>query len=279
MNFLSTLQSLYDSAEYPVIIKTVVPINERFLNILFYHLQKYKLIGIEKPYKTILHKHPQDFGHLEYAEVYIIKAYLKLPVAPHILREELAMLLKIPLEDIVVKTAYEGLEQNHEFMNTHDELDRKAEELGLEKGSNLSTNPHYRSHESPVPQELMAGNGFVERFKQYAATKMKQQQPKLYRSNQADKMFGMLYDLENKSQYDNDFNSHIKDSPKVYPKDKNYDLPAEEMAAERELMGNWGSFWRRMSYSKPYKTKDGKEVELYYTPDAIEMLRKKYGYK
>ena len=124
-----------------VTIKLAVPeLSDRMMYMIETHLNKYKLVKMEKPVRTIIQRYPLDFINVDASEVWIIKAKLDYPVSSYVLWEELRQLLKIPAANIIVR------------------LDSEP----LEKYQNLSV-------EEPEDVSKIAGNEYNESFKKLLA--------------------------------------------------------------------------------------------------------------
>lgn len=150
--------------EYNLRIKTVVPVGDDELKYMERVLDKYVLIDITKPVKTILQKHPLDFGDLTNVEVWIIDVVTALPASAYVLQQELKLALNIPEKYIVVRNANDPKEVETQRMAARDEIDMEAMEQGLSPAPRLSTNSAYDEDEQGILEEPVYGNEYNTRF-------------------------------------------------------------------------------------------------------------------
>lgn len=158
--------------EYPIRIKLINPKPfippeeerrwiEALVDKIERHLEKYGVLEVSPPEKTIFHSKPLDFPDVDSAEVYIIDAVLSYPVAPFLLQEEFNRYLLIPLNEIVVRLPNEPIElaeiDQQQQLKTHDiDDDGKVDQYVL-----LDT-PNYDEVDNP-DQTLYAGQAMVDR--------------------------------------------------------------------------------------------------------------------
>ena len=101
--------------ENPVRIKIACDVTDDMMNIIERELERYDIVSINKPVKTIMQEHPLDFGtKVKNAEVYIIDAIINMPISHETFRRNLSDKLAIAYETIVVKGPNDPIEQEQE---------------------------------------------------------------------------------------------------------------------------------------------------------------------
>lgn len=101
--------------ENPVRIKIAGKVTDEMLNMIERELERYDIVSINKPVKTIMQEHPLDFGtKVKNAEVYIIDAIVHMPLSHETFRRNLSDKLAIAYETIVVKGPNDPIEQEQE---------------------------------------------------------------------------------------------------------------------------------------------------------------------
>jgi hypothetical protein len=278
-NFKKILQETHK--DFPLRIKTVAVVTDKMYSSLEKFLKKYRLAEISKIKKTILQHNPLDFGDLDNAEVYIIDIVLGVPVSSYILQQELTVLWSLPEKQIVVRNPYEAMEQLTLQINQSQEIDQNARDKKLSPAARLSTNPHYNEYETPVPQELLAGQTYVNNFTDYLA-KIQATRNELTHPSKSG-LFAWVKDVKGDGEdaYDVDFNKDIPDAPKVKPgskASKDLDKESDEEAARQDIISRWGNLWATKTQSKPY-TDFVKDLEVALSTPALEKVRKKYKKK
>lgn len=264
--------------EYPIRIKSITPITDKMLDKLSTFLQKYRVIEIGKIKKTILQKNPLDFGGVDASEVFMVDAVLDIPASSYVLTNELAGLWNLSQEQIVVRNTYEGMEQLTDQINQDQEISDEAAKKNLKKSSLLSTDPNYLDHETPVPQELIAGQAYIENFKSYLAKTEANRPSSMYPSNQG--LFNWVKDFKptKEDAYKADFNKDIDSAPAVHGNAKPDNKITDEEKALKDIMSCWGNLYATKTKSKPYKSYSDvvKELEIALTTPALKKMRKKY---
>lgn len=222
-------------------IKTIIELNEDMMLSLSSLLQKYGLKEITNIKKTILLPNPIDFPRYPYSEITIIDVVLTYPVSPYILQKEIIYLWNIPSDSVVVRNEYEASEQQLIDRDLDREILEKFNSMknSLRKGSLLSTNQNSYPEEIKFSQRDLAGNLFNELFKEKLSSNRKNPYENFPLS------------------YDNDYNKHIKDAPKVYPYDKEKEIEDSDKATSR-----WGNFWSELTRVKPFIDKNNNNIAI-----------------
>lgn len=150
--------------EYHVRIKTVSPLDDEAMKYIERVLQKYVLIDMSAPIKTIIQKHPLDFQDIRNAEVWIVDVVTELPASPYVLQQELKLALALPEKYIVVRAANDPLEVETQRINANAEIDMEAMEQGLSPASRLSTHESYDDDELGELDQPAYGDEYNKRF-------------------------------------------------------------------------------------------------------------------
>lgn len=127
-------------------------------------LQKYVLLDITKPVKTIMQKHPLDFQDIQNAEVWIVDITCGLPVSAYVLKRELQLALNISENFVVVRGENDPLETETARLNALNDIDDEAHEKGLKPAARLSTDSEYDVDEQGILEEPVYGNDYNSKF-------------------------------------------------------------------------------------------------------------------
>ena len=102
--------------EIPVRIKLATDVNDDMIDCIEAELQRYDVVSIGNPTKTIMQEHPLDFGtKIKNAEVFIIDAVVRMPMSFETFRRNLSDKLAIPYDYVVVKGENDPLEGENEL--------------------------------------------------------------------------------------------------------------------------------------------------------------------
>lgn len=116
-NSMKTFKEYLSEAvqENPIRIKIACDVTDDMMNIIERELERYDLVSINKPVKTIMQEHPLDFGtKVKNAEVYIIDAVANMPISHETFRRNLSDKLAVAYETIVVKGPNDPIEMEQE---------------------------------------------------------------------------------------------------------------------------------------------------------------------
>ena len=116
--------------EYPFRLKFAVDITDDHLDALESCLDRYGVKSVSKATKTIMQKHPMDFGNLPAGEIQIIDIVLEYPTTPDTLKSYLHGKLGVPESHLVVRSP------NHPE-EVQNEIDQKAADSTAEKPESL----------------------------------------------------------------------------------------------------------------------------------------------
>lgn len=102
--------------EIPVRIKLATEVNDNMVDTVENELQRYDVVSVSKPVKTIMQEHPLDFGtKIKNREVHIIDAVVRMPISFETFRRNLSDKLGIPYDYVVVKGENDPLEGENEL--------------------------------------------------------------------------------------------------------------------------------------------------------------------
>jgi hypothetical protein len=164
MSFLKYLSESEKSYKYR--IKTVaVDLSEsEILDRIEFYLQRFKLIDMSRPFKTILQKVPLDFPNVTNAEVYMIDIETAFPLSSYVAAQELRVLLGIPENLLVVRGANEPIEIETQLINQKQEVADAAEEKDLVPAPLLNTEPVYPDSEQTAAGQNYYGDSYNSRL-------------------------------------------------------------------------------------------------------------------
>jgi hypothetical protein len=146
-------------------MKAVVDLSEGdTLDRIETYLQRFKLVDISRPFKTILQKAPLDFPNVQNAEVFMIDFETAFPLSSYVAAEELRTLLNIPGGSIVVRGANEPIEIETKLLNQKAEVEEAAEKKDLKPAPLLNTDSQYPESEQGTDGQNYYGNSYNSRF-------------------------------------------------------------------------------------------------------------------
>ncbi len=216
-------------------IKTVSPVNDEEMGLIERLLQKYVLLDITAPIKTIMQKHPLEFQDIQNAEVWIIDIKCALPVSAYVLKQELKLALNIPEDFIIVRGENDPMEIETQRLNALNDIDTEALDKGLSPAARLSTNSEYDKDERGDLEEPIYGNEYNSKFLETLA-KVAAERERFGIDPASDELDtgGTIADAE-KIEDANAFNKDMDDAPKV--KSTNYADTLKNLRKE-EKVGN-----------------------------------------
>jgi hypothetical protein len=164
MSFLKYLSESEKTYKYR--IKTVaVDLSEsQILDRIEYYLQRFKLVDLSRPFKTILQKVPLDFPNVTNAEVFMLDIETAFPLSSYVAAQELRNLLGIPENMLVVRGVNEPIEIETSMLNQKQEVADAAEKKDLEPASLLGTDPVYPENEQTADAQNYYGDSYNSRF-------------------------------------------------------------------------------------------------------------------
>lgn len=241
MNFKQYLAESEKSYKYR--IKAVVDLSEDdALDRIESYLQRYKLVDISRPFKTILQKAPLDFPNFTNTEVYMIDIETSLPLSGYVAAEELRTLLNIAGGTIVVRGANEPIEIETKLLNQKEEVAEIAEKKDLKPAPLLGTEEQYPESEQTPDGQNYYGDSYNGRFLKTLKDVEDSRKPtKFDAPAPLFKWLDMPTKAEEPLQPEGDFNDDI-DHPKVEKEDKD----AREVSAE----GNFST--QDVNYKKDF---------------------------
>lgn len=235
--FLQYLAEAIKQYEYR--IRTIAPITDDSIERIKEVLDKYNLVSISKPKKTILQYSPLDFPEVQSAEVYIIDIKTTVPASSEMLVQEIRGALNIPRSELIVRSPNDPMEL--------ETIVQDSKSKGLKDSDTdplLSSDPAYHEYPTDIDEPQAFGDDYNKRFLAYLAkiaADRKTIEAVVQPENQEKNAFGLMSELNNVSD---DFNKDY-DTPKPVPTSK-----ADESAKEPADVSNEGSFITSKRLSK-----------------------------
>lgn len=153
--------------EYTYRVKTVVPIDDKFLDRLETVLRKYNIVDVSAPKKTIIQNNPLDFKDIGHAEVFIVDVTTRIPASSYIMQQELRGVLNIPEKYIVVRGKNEPIEIETMGIQAAQEIEAEAKEKGLTPAPLLSAEPTYQEVDYDAQKDPAYGDEYNKKFLNY----------------------------------------------------------------------------------------------------------------
>ena len=153
--------------EYSYRIKTIVPIDDNFLDRLETVLRKYDILEVSAPKKTIVQNNPLDFKDIGHAEVYIVDVLTRIPASSYVMQQELRGVLNIPEKYIVVRGKNEPIELETLAIQANAEISAEAKEKGLSPAALLDASPDYEEVDYAAAGDPAYGDAYNAKFLNY----------------------------------------------------------------------------------------------------------------
>jgi hypothetical protein len=158
------MKSLYhylaESAKsYKYRVKSVVPMDQHFIDTLKTTLFKYDIQSVSSPKKLMAQNAPLDFKNLSMAEIYILDVVTSIPASSYVLAVELRGALKLPDADLVVRGENEPMELEAQ----------KIEEILKDDQESIAMLQDETYSEADQPKEVAYGDAYNKKFLNYLA--------------------------------------------------------------------------------------------------------------
>lgn len=195
--------------EFSFRVKSLVEIDDTFLDKIERALRKYNVIDVSAVKRTAAQKNPMDFPHVDgLSEVYMVDIILGVPASSAVLVQDIRNQIPMPESQIVVR----GKDEAVELVNT---AEKAASDMAKEaKGRNLTPAALLNdSQYSEAPEtEVQFGNEYNAKFTGYLAQIAANREEITFDGTEIKKTprFAWL-----KKEEAADFNADIKDAPKV----------------------------------------------------------------
>jgi hypothetical protein len=270
--------------EYNVRVKTIVPLDDAALGLIEQVMQKYVLVDITTPKKTILQKNPLDFYDVNNAEVYIVDITTKLPLSPYVVLQELKLALGIPEKSIVVRGENDPLEIYTQQIVGAEEAEEIAIDSGLDPASRLDTKSSYDIDELGLSDDPLYGNEYNKRFLETLAKVAKEREAIKVQPRSTELNLGGKVEDSEKPVDGRAFNNGIEDAPKpeysLYSDIlKNLRKPKEHAEigkAKLSTKGNYDDDEVKVSRKYDKYGEDGKRVSTVTISNTTPGIRKVY---
>lgn len=219
MNFRDYLAESQKTYKYRLKSVTDFTDEDTFSRIENY-LQRYKLLDMSLPFKTMIQKTPLDFPEFSNVEVFMIDFETAFPLSSYVASEEIRTLLNIPGGMVVIRGANEPIEIETKLIDQKAEVNDKAAEKGMKPASLLGVDSQYPKSEQGIDGQNYYGNSYNSRFLETLKDIEDSRKPEKFDAPQP--LFSWLNMPKNPLepvQDDANFNSDI-DNPKVEKEDK-----------------------------------------------------------
>ncbi|MFA5490243.1 MAG: hypothetical protein WC284_13655 [Candidimonas sp.] len=250
--------------QYHFRIKTVIDPTEEFMSTLEKFLQKYDLVDLDGPHRSIIQKTPLDFQDIENKEVYIIDVILGRPISAYVLLQEIRYIWNISEKYIVVRSDNDPTEVETERLNALRDMEEKAEKMGYERRSLLSTSPNYLKGEMGIDGSDYYGNKYNNTLTAYLAKVASERQNNKIIPDDA------LSDHDGTKPLKTDnFNDDIRGAPLIHPwweASKDSKIPETNFSVS--YTGNFDD--DKKTYAGVFRhPKTSKEKEINVTTNAV----------
>jgi hypothetical protein len=202
--------------QYHLRVKTIVPLDDAAMERIEMVVAKYMPLFIDRPKKTIIQRQPMEFPEVQNAEVYIVDMSFGLPVAPHVIRDDIRKALEAPDSFVFVRNQYSPGELEIERLNAIQDIETEAAAKGLTLVAMLN-DQDYNEAEGHDNAALF-GNAYNAAFLSYLSKVQKERADQVVKSEQAPFLWLDLPDRTDTNEQDtSDFNVEIADAPRVAP--------------------------------------------------------------
>lgn len=219
MNFRDYLAESQKTYKYR--LKSVTDFtDEDTLSRIENYLQRYKLLDISLPFKTMIQKAPLDFPEFSNVEVFMVDFETALPLSSYFASEELRTLLNIPGGMVVIRGANEPIEIETKLVDQKAEVAADAEKKGLKAAALLGVDSQYPKSEQGIDGSNYYGNSYNGRFLETLKDIEDSRKPQKFDAPQP--LFSWLNMPKNPLepvQDDKNFNHEIE-NPKIEKEDK-----------------------------------------------------------
>ena len=210
--------------EYKYRIKTVVEVNDDFMDKLETCLAKYDVVSVSNPKKTIIQNYPKDFQDVPQSEVYIIDVTTRVPASSNVLLTELTTVFRCSAKFIVVRGENEPNELEAEKMVA----DIEAAKDGPQEA--ILNDPDYKEHNEEVHVDF--GDDYNKRLLAYLARVSAEKEAITVIPEKGEKLFAWMKEQNAGEDFNKD---HDTPKPVHRSQAKKADLPAKQV-------GNSGNY-------------------------------------
>lgn len=148
-------------------IKTVVEMDDKVAATIEEFLKRFNVLNTSKVSKTILQKNPMDFSSLQNREVFMMDVTLGLPVSSYLLQRQLAGLLRLPENYLVVRGEHDPLELQNDSAAQLGDIKDQAEAKGLTQATVLGTDSDYPEADQTADGQNYYGDAYNSRLLSY----------------------------------------------------------------------------------------------------------------
>jgi hypothetical protein len=195
--------------EFSFRVKSLVEIDDVFLDKMERGLRKYNVIDVSAVKRTAAQKNPMDFPHVDgLSEVYMVDIILGVPASSLVLVQDIRNQIPMPESQIVVRGKDEAVELVNTAEKAAHDMAKEAKGRGLTPAALLNDSEYNEA----VDTEVQTGNDYTERFLGYLSQIAANREEITFDGTEIKKTprFAWL-----KKEEAEDFNASIKDAPKV----------------------------------------------------------------
>ena len=150
--------------EFSFRVKTLLEIDDSFLDRLERALRKYGIVDISAVKRTAAQKNPMDFPHVEgLAEVYMVDVIVGVPASSAVLVQDIRNVIAIPEGNIVVRGKDEAIELLNTAEKAAQDMAKEAKGRELENAALLNDSEYSEA----VEGEVQFGDEYNQKFLNY----------------------------------------------------------------------------------------------------------------
>lgn len=150
--------------EYSFRIKTLVEIDEAFLDNIEKALRKYDIIDISAPKRLNVQKNPLDFPSVEgLADIYMVDVIVRVPASSAVMAQDIRTVTRLPDSQIVVRGRDEAIELVTTHVKASQDIEKEAKGRGLETQSLLQDSDYSEAQDV----EVQVGDEYNQKFLNY----------------------------------------------------------------------------------------------------------------
>lgn len=195
--------------EFSFRVKTLVEIDDVFLDKMERALRKYNVIDVSAPKRTAAQKNPMDFPHVDgLSEVYMVDIILGVPASSLVLVQDIRNQIAMPEGQIVVRGKDEAVELQNTVEKAASDMAKEAAGRGLVPSALLND----KDYSEAVETEVQYGNEYNANFTGYLAQIAANREEITFDGEVVKKTPRFAWLKKEEAQ---DFNADIKDAPKI----------------------------------------------------------------
>lgn len=152
--------------EYSFRVKTLVAMDDAFLDKLEKALRKYGIVDIGAPKRTAAQKNPLDFPHVSgLTDVYMVDVILSIPASSSVLAQDIRNVITLSDSQIVVRGKHEAVELVNTEVKAAEDIAKEADGRDLTPAALLNDAEYLEATDT----EVQYGNEYNQKFLNYLA--------------------------------------------------------------------------------------------------------------